>query len=389
MGGCWRVSERNLLYQQQNPCGRNKLLPIALTRTCLANDDRLTLFNEIKMKLDLFDAHAIDYFLYEIYHRGRNFIAGEELPQLYRLFENNLFTMLIGNHLSHAIKAINPNDRVEFSIGWIDKRPVAKIKEFSSKIELADAAVIYIELKPGASTARRADCLLLQSKVVRSKSQLENPVVPLTTGKSTDKEYALLSRWPKLSLFEYGSSKNALAKDLKVSIDPSCKIPGHGWFMGIPRVKTKLGIGVPPWLSPWMCGPASQGAKCDVTLGELLVSFFSHGNAIKTSARAGERFQLNLTELIKTNRPTSDGWDRICIEILRAIDERDLPRSLGAPRGSSRRTTAIFQSFPGLLGSAQFGKDIFNSMVRLFFPRFPVFLVTRTSEKYEEESQFS
>jgi hypothetical protein len=125
-----------------------------------------------------------------------------------------------------------------------------------------------------------------------------------------------------------------------------------------------------------MCGVAERGAACSFTLGELLRSFLAFSYPAPKGVlpiEAGASFRFAPSELEK---PSGDGWDRLCIELLRLCPRNQLPRSLfGNLPDPSAVVSAVVRSFP-YIGAGGIGWGWFQRVYDwLFSRRMPVLVV--------------
>lgn len=304
------------------------------------------------MSLQLSSQHAkkIDDELWQIYGKR---LGGPELRQLAKLFKSKGLT-------DRLLKIFTPTlpkprqyyrEELEIKLAWIDKRPLAKLATQSKRGELGDAAFFYFEVfqTDRGISHRQARALIMQAKVAKEASQIAAPAVPVNPSKpssqsSTAREFELLSQWGQFDLYKTSGSKTAIVSGISVS--PSSLPPAHGWYMATPRVHPK-GALAKAWQAPWMCGPAGINAPCEVTLGELLRSFFSfEAVTVGTGAvpEAGVNFRFD-PSYMKT--PIGNDWGRLCVEILRLCPTNQLPASLFGSSGPRRAIiTTVLRSFP-------------------------------------------
>ena len=268
-------------------------------------------------------------------------LGGNELPMLAKLFRSPLFGPALQAAASQCA-----HGKARLSLAWVDKRPVAAVAGVR-RTEYGDLAIFRIHgyRKSDGCADFNSRCLLIQAKIAKEKNQIANPCVPINptkprTGSSTEREFNLLSNWPEHDMYEYGASGTPIAT--KLNVPNAC-----AWYMATPRKPIS-----PPatsWRSPWMCAPVAKGAKCDVTLGELMAAFLSNTSVTRPSTYSqeivGAGFHLNIGEFHKSAAPTSVGWDRICMEILRGMRGFNLPKFLtGGTATSGIKTIKLYAS---------------------------------------------
>lgn len=336
------------------------------------------------MALVLDDNHRteIDREIWNIYGQR---LGGSELRQLARLFQGTGLPARLSKIFAATLPKPTPNYRVdlEIKVAWIDKRPLAKPVNQSKRGELGDAAFFYIEFlqNRGKLVALGARALIMQAKAAKEAKQMAGPTVPVnpsrpSPGSSTERELSLLSRWETFDLFATSASKKPIAED--ISVMPPTLPPAYGWYMATPRRHPEVPV-AKAWASPWMCGPAEPNASCVVTLGQLLTSFFTfaaHAGGGTNLPAAGENFKFDQTHMTE---PVGNGWDRLCVEILRLCPNYQLPQSLfGTTRKQGSVDTSRLRSFPYLGGDG--GHPTLQSRVWewLFPRRMPVLVVVLT-----------
>jgi hypothetical protein len=126
-------------------------------------------------------SNDIDFAIWEIY---RNQLGGGELTQLAKLFKANGLPQRLTDILSPTLARPHPHYReeLEIKLAWIDKRPLAKLKTETSRVELGDAAIFFFDIfKVGQKFLynHEARALVLQAKVAKEKRQIAQPVAPV------------------------------------------------------------------------------------------------------------------------------------------------------------------------------------------------------------------
>lgn len=328
------------------------------------------------------DADRIDKSIEKIYPK----LGGGELSQLAKLFKGG-FSKRLEQVLRHHVQS-NPRLTVEVSLAWIDKGPYALMTGETSRVELADTAVFFFDVVTWSSgtSIREARCLLLQAKAAKSDAQISAPSVCInppnpSPGTTTQRELRLLSTWPQFDMYASSSRKeiNPRASGLKVATQSG--IPPHGWFMGTPRSNPKATQRA-AWKSPWMCAPAKQSHACDETLGSLLARHLSGGQMPKEPPKAvvaGEPFTFNPADL-SAHKPACIGWDRVCVEILRAVDGRDIPPHLTGGVARRRRQSTILHSLPVGPAVRMLFQEIADLLSWYLHRRMPVLIISKILE---------
>lgn len=198
-----------------------------------------------------------------------------ELAQLSRLFSKGFadgLAKIIYQDPSDSPKTVKT---ITVEMNYIDKQPYARYlgdKNILVHGELGDALFIFKDgwgsldetgkIIPYRSTNDRA--LFFQAKVNTSNN---TPIVPIGTGKSTEKELKLLSQWQNFNLVKKPQNKIALINSVNVH-DRDKNILSHGWFGACAPTHKQV------WESRWMCGEAKTGVPCLTTLGMLLASLY-------------------------------------------------------------------------------------------------------------------
>ncbi|WP_187806459.1 hypothetical protein [Aquipseudomonas alcaligenes] len=252
--------------------------------------------------------------------------ATRELEQLRLLFSQSLVSVL------HRELTELPNtDSVKVRLDWIDKRPYADmtasaVKDFNGNIitrpvELGDAAIFLIEAfsYKGQIVSRRGKGLIIQAKVAPSASMARIPVTSLSStdpDNSSNKEFALLSQWPR---FELHLANNRRGNSLGFyALSNKSSPPPYGWYAAAPGANSSGWDTNGQWRSRWMCAPAVANASCDATLGEVLVALFN-GSDIN-GQMVGEEC-LPVTGAYHAifrgqSRPAPTDWDKLCTTLL-------------------------------------------------------------------------
>lgn len=294
------------------------------------------------------DIDELDRAILSIYPQ----LGGGELTQLAKLFTGQRLLRALENVLRPTLgHTRRPMEKTEVRLAWTDKRPYALMKGEAAKVELADLAIYHFDTqlwKGGQRTLSR--CLLLQAKAAKTSTQLSaptaclNPPVPKANS-TTGRELRLLSSWPEFDLYLGANSANPVASGLNVE---ARHLPApHGWFIGTPFISPGVS-NASAWPSPWMCAPAELGHPCDETLGSLLVRHLSWDQVsgmTKKSVGAGAPFDYNPKDLDATT-PTCTDWNRLCVEIIRAVRRDVIPGHLTPGVNTSKLQHGVLYSFP-------------------------------------------
>lgn len=309
------------------------------------------------------DADKIDQLLWDLYRP----LYGKELSRVYQLFKGDTFLRGLTEILKKSIpESSRSRHEIEVKIGWIDKRPYALMSGATNRVELSDAVFFHIE-KNRSHHITASKCLLLQAKITDHKDQLTQPKVPVNPSKpskdsSTFRELRLLSQWPEFQLFDHSRSKRPRATSIDISSSdrhPVGNYP-HGWFMATPeRVPTDSPAA---WPSPWMCAPAIDQQDCLESLGSLLIKFFNSTFPGRfASVNGGRDFTLDARDLAPNRTPTCQNWDRLCVEILRAIKGEEIPRSLTGGRPVPKLSSGKLMFWFG------YSEDSFDKLSKAIF----------------------
>ncbi|WP_346395079.1 hypothetical protein [Pseudomonas syringae] len=338
-------------------------------------------------QLTQLQADQIDSALRNIYPR----LGGGELTQLAKLFGprgllNALRTILQPPKPAQPLRGNAPNVSVTVQLAWIDKRPYALMIGEKHKVEIADVAVFYFDTNNyGSGSSTQARCLLLQAKAVKTSDQLSAPKVCLNppvpkSNTTTQRELLLLSKWPEFDMFLGSNSKIPLASNIHVPSTTSP--PPMGWFMGTPMISPSISqIGA--WACPWMCAPAEQNHACDETLGSLLCRHFSGGQSLhipKKPIAAGAPFNYYPSSLGHVN-PTSTHWDRLCIEMIRAVRGQIIPPHLTTGARQNRMQQGVMYSLPVWPAFRVLSATVVNLLMRFSKKRMPVLVVSRVFDE--------
>jgi hypothetical protein len=322
---------------------------------------------------------AIDLQIWDIYKRR---LGGSELKQLARLFKGAGLLMRLNDVLSRTLRPPTPHYRedLEIRLAWIDKRPLAKIPTNPRRVELGDAAIFFFDLfqVAGTNRYRQSRALILQAKAAKEKSQVAQPTVPVNPTKprptsSTARELELLSRWDRFDLYKTSGSRDPIV--CGISVGPTKFPPANGWYMATPK-RRPADTERAAWKSPWMCAPATDGAPCDVTFGNLLLAFLTASplNGVNSSLpEVGADFKFDPHYL---SAPRGNDWERLCMEILRLCPQSSLPKSLfGGSLAGGAVVRTVLRSLP-YIGDGSGPAGLLLWIRDLFFPRrMPVLLI--------------
>jgi hypothetical protein len=310
-------------------------------------------------------------------------LGGGELTQLAKLFKAKGLPKHLADILSPTLAPPLPRYReeLEIKLAWIDKRPLAKLKNETSRVELGDAAIFFFDIaKVGQRYLynREARALLLQAKVAKEKRQIAQPVVPVNpsvppTSSSTARELALMSSWAQFDLYAASGSTEPVVRN--ISVAQAKRPPPNGWYMATPKIQPDARDAA-AWTSPWMCAPSASGSRCTVTFGSLLWHFLTASTFTNRTIRlpeAGVNFNFDPQYLAN---PSGNGWDRLCIEILRLCRRNNLPRSLFGGPTRTAVITSVVRSLPYLGGDNWLG-DLIRWLRDLIAPHgMPILLIT-------------
>ncbi|QNA89053.1 hypothetical protein G4G28_12215 [Massilia sp. Dwa41.01b] len=311
-------------------------------------------------------ADDIDQVLFELH---RNPAATTELERLGNLFAQRAFLRKLAAILRAASQAHRtPGTRVTVQLDWIDKRPylasISTPKVWHNKVEVGDAAVFFIDeirarpSSPVPRTAVAASGLILQAKRTTAFSA-QLPTVHVHNNASSRKEYALLSAWPPADLYLSTHQSSLLLSGLDFQTGypalDQANTRARGWYVVTPNSQPAQIVGtagsygfVPPydrdWRSPWMGAPSVFGRRCGLTLGRMLVGFFTRAAAharpqpgAMLFPRIGQAF-----DLVRGWTPaqaTGSGWDDLCNALLSLKNKRI--GGHGGPGARSHRSQRI------------------------------------------------
>jgi hypothetical protein len=319
----------------------------------------------------------IDAAIWEIYRGG---LGGGELTQLAKLFKAKGLPKRLADVLAPSFPPPAPHysEELEIKLAWIDKRPLALLKTETSRVELGDAAIFFFDVHRTKYQTyyREARALVLQAKVAKEKRQIAQPEVPVNpstppVSSSTARELVLLSNWEQFDLYATSGSQRPIARN--ISVAPAKRPPANGWYMATPKIQP-IARDALAWTSPWMCAPSAGGSPCVVTFGSLLWHFLTASAFPDTALpEAGADFKFDPHALAL---PSGNGWDRLCIEILRLCPDYNLPKYIfGHSRARPAVITSVLRSFPCLGGDNLLG-DLFRWLRDLIAPRgMPVLLI--------------
>ncbi len=282
-------------------------------------------------------AHEIDKLINKQYYTMTSKSGKGELAQLTRLFSKNFTDGLAKIVYQYDSIATNQPKSVSVELGYIDKQPYAKYNKNGKNIcgELADVLFVYREewnisnASGVISKCERAKerALFFQAKVNGSQ---KIPVVPITKGCSTDKEYKLLSEWPVFNLIKAPNSQVPLLNDVDIANGNVNKL-SHGWFGAcVPNHKLV-------WKSRWMCGEAVKGEECVSTLGDVLEGLYKN-KSIK-NIQIGRDFSS-----IKKIDNQNSGWDDLVNKVLKLCKDSNAPFVLSS-YNNTRFASSSMQCF--------------------------------------------
>ncbi|MFQ2589581.1 hypothetical protein ACK3Z2_00850 [Aeromonas caviae] len=247
-----------------------------------------------------------------------------ELGQLAKLLSSRVISEIFRlNNEFRSKKTVNFSS--EITVVWIDKIPLAKMhnaldyfgQPITQRVELGDA--LFIDINNSGN--KRASAFLFQAK--RAKS-LKLPTVPVYMGckanNSSLKELALLNKWPIFDLYQTSGSGKSESKNIKIKY-PSVPSP-HGWFGVCPPSLTGH-----DWKAHWMCAAAQHGEKFNLTMGELLESFY-----LKNGLQVG-------CDYVPNSR--GDSWQELIEKILKIAGVYNTPSTYSYVYGENRVKTPL------------------------------------------------
>lgn len=200
----------------------------------------------------------------------------------------------------------NFKDRIDVSVGWIDKIPLASFKNqvkdyngnvIKNKVELGDFLLVHTHsqtfIQDGETINQNFDnrAIIIQAKL----SNKRNPNVPIgklnkSKVNSTSKELALLSDWPTFNLFKTSGSKTEILSDINLD-----KTKSNRKFSGY-------------YKKHWDLGNPKHNQICDETMGGLITKMIDK--------KEGQVFKKN---------DTKDDWSRLINKIIELCGEYKLP----------------------------------------------------------------
>lgn len=277
-----------------------------------------------------------------------------ELRHLARLFSRD-FLIGFGDLLrKDFVRSTGPyKQKVEVSIGYIDKIPVAEFnppvtdihgQPITRRTELGDAVFFFIDIdvkRDGSEHVVFASNLILQAKEAdNDKLPKIIPIVrlPTTPDDSTLKELALLSNWPPFDLYISGNSNDPLQRGYSIEKTTTAGPQPNAWYIGAPPTLSSH------WIPHWIAGPSQNSAPCDQSIGSLLYAILEKRGNLPNTNGVGKKFDFDRTRLNPTGRAyqldthaSPPNWDDLCHQIILTCNKNDLPKSLfGSPIRSGR-----------------------------------------------------
>ncbi|CAE6696532.1 hypothetical protein [Paraburkholderia domus] len=255
----------------------------------------------------------------------------------------NLFSpRAIAGYRDALLSGLNPSCDAAIDVAWIDKRPIAYLKEDETGAELGDMMLVIHKRSADGHLRESRACLL------EVKQSTEDPIkpVPVTSNESTLNQFAILSEWPPLyGLKTTGRNSAYLLKDIKTKPTKTSTgaIP-EAWYVA---VKPKPQAGVPA-SDPWMAAPAVGGASFEHTLGNLFQAFVQakplHHPTI-LDVDVGREY------VTKHSGNAPHTWDELVTNIIWVAKKYNLPKSLFKKRGTRYRSgTFRSSSYMALVG---------------------------------------
>ncbi len=276
--------------------------------------------------------------------REKCVVAGRsgELKQLARLFGKGYLEALHAVLSETLLQSERMSQELTIRLAWIDKIPLAEVDGFASKTELGDAVLFSIRrvVSPAGDYYGKpaARAVLLQAKVADNYKRISRPLVPVQPMEgSTQREFELLSRWPRFNLFKASRSEKPLASGVDLRGAERGLLP-YGWYIVAPRVSKRVEKGdLPAWTSWWMGAPAMLDRSCDITFGTLLGTFLT-GRKLPAAGNleVGRPFSC---EAYPPAREEAVGWDRVCAEILAIAEGMKAPKAYFGSRARGRLVT--------------------------------------------------
>lgn len=161
-------------------------------------------------------------------------------------------------------------------VGWIDKKPLAEYANKNSfeRVELGDALILYnnqlIDKSGEYIGLIHERAVIIQAKITKNK--VREPKVTVTSGDSSNKEYALYSRWPTFSLKQ---RKNYTRKfNLPALTHLNNPFP-YAFYLAARKSYSRHSN----WPCHWMGAPSLLSNKCNISAGKLLLALKS-GTAV-------------------------------------------------------------------------------------------------------------
>lgn len=263
-----------------------------------------------------------------------------ELANLAELFTD----AALKSYREALLRGIDPASRAWADIAWIDKRPIAKLKADSPGAELGDMMLVVNHFDPAGHVSSRA-CIL----EVKQSPSMVIPPVPVTSGKSTTNQFAILSEWPRIvELKATGKNFHPLLRNVVTRDSPTRDVLAQAWYTAVcPKGSQK---------QPWMVAPAIKDAEFSQTLGALFTACCRSESLHLPDigpVGVGREFTPNST----LNSPAD--WSALVNTILDVAGSYDLPPAyFGQGAGSRRRST--WSSLPAL-APVGFASGFWNS----------------------------
>lgn len=245
--------------------------------------------------------------------------AKGELANLAKLFSDEALSL----YAQALHNGLQPGSEAWADVAWIDKRPIARLAKKGVGAELGDMLLIVNHIDPAGPVSSRA-CIL---EVKKSDSEAIKPV-PVTTGKSTKNQFAILSSWPTIyELAATGNSRSDLLMNIVTNDDSSLDVLAQAWYAVVRPLSSEK--------HHWMAAPAIKGASFAHSLGDLFTACCrARSLCVSDSGRSlevGRYFKPDLT----LNEPPN--WDSLVNKILSVADRYDLPQSYFKGYASGRR----------------------------------------------------
>ncbi|HHC2781042.1 hypothetical protein [Klebsiella pneumoniae] len=200
-----------------------------------------------------------------------------------KTYELHQFASLFNTeHLNKLAKLLFISDRhvlgnmhtyhYAVDVGWIDKKPIAEYAAQSlfERVELGDALILYnnhlidSSWKYLGTVHERA--VIIQAKITKNKSR--QPKVTVTFGDSSNKEFALYSRWPTFRL----KRRKSYTQKFNLPALNYLKNPyPYAFYLAARKSYSRHSN----WPCHWMGAPSQLSEKCDISTGELLLALKS------------------------------------------------------------------------------------------------------------------